>query len=232
MKTLEERTKEIQAEADRNIERVKREYEMKAKLDVPLEYDTPQTCGCNLYGSKISAIFRQRSHGRDNYKNPDANLLRHLIKKHKPVPLRVVKGGCTSIVPKNYEHKGRIYNEFDIFPITIRIESLHAFSSVNWCAMVEDELVRMQVDMPIPKSMSVVPMVEANPGCPLWAKETVYGWDLKVAISELMMEKIRWSNGCHPRTEAFARTPNDFTVCWHEQPEWMLVPEDIASLWE
>ena len=232
MKTLEERTKEIQAEADRNIERVKREYEMKAKLGVPLEYDTPQTCGCNLYGSKISAIFRQRGHERDGYKNPDANLLRRLIKKHEPVPLRVVKGGCTSIVPKNYEHKGRIDNEFDIFPITIRIESLLALSSVNWCAMVGDELVRMQVDMPKPKSMSVVPMVEANPGYPLQTKQVVYGWDLKVAISELMMEKIRWNNGCHPRTEAFARTPNDFTVCWHEQPEWMLAPEDIASLWE
>ena len=57
MKTLEERMKEIQTEADRNIERLKREYEMKAKLDVPLEYDTPQTVGCNLYGSKISAIL-------------------------------------------------------------------------------------------------------------------------------------------------------------------------------
>ena len=45
MKTLEERMKEIQTEADRNIERLKREYEMKAKLDVPLEYDTPQTVG-------------------------------------------------------------------------------------------------------------------------------------------------------------------------------------------
>lgn len=232
MKTLEERMKEIQAEADRNINRVKREYEMKTRLDVPLEYNTPQTVGSNLYGSRISAIFRQRSHGRDNYKNPDAALLRHLIKKHEPVPLRVVKGGCTSIIPTSYEHKGRADKEFGIFPITIRIESLLASSSVNWCAMVEDELVRMQVDMPMPKGMSVVPRVEANPGYPLWTKQVVYGWDLKVAISELMMEKIRWNNGCHPRTEAFARTPNDFTVCWHEKPEWMAMPEDIASLWE
>ena len=157
MKTLEERTREIQAEANRNIERLKREYEMKAKLDVPLEYDTPQTSECNLYGSRISAIFRQRGHERDNYKNPDANLLRHLIKKHEPVPLRVVKGVCTSIEPTSYEHKGRADKEFGIFPITIRIESLHAYSSVNWCAMVEDELVRMQVDMPVPECMSVVP---------------------------------------------------------------------------
>jgi len=219
-KTTADRLAELEAEYQaKRAEIIKDEQFLAALPAWAHEYKHGSPHWYKLYGREVSIHFEPLRYSsiEQGLKSPDLEFVARLMDEFPPLPLVMVKDGCTSVRPAAAapEDSERV-SLTPIAPFTIRIDTSELAASFEWTAAVGGFVAEFKVSLPLPAKLGRLDVR---------VKEDRYG-GRKVERCEFEptvagARRIRWATGGPQYT-------NDFTVYW-EAPAYTFA-ELVESL--
>lgn len=240
--TLQDEIAKLEKATEAKRRELETEYKVRGELGKVTgieEYSDPKVYPYPLYGRRGSVHFEWNKYrlSTEKGKDPDANLLRHLLATFPPVAQVKVKDGCTSFRPDvsapGFNRKyARGFSQLPegaeqwpgeitpVCPVTVRVEVFQGPDvAFEWVALLAGELWTFHVKVPLHKTN--VGRLDVRYNRYAGGHGDISSVERCEFYPEYGGRVIKWGSGDR-------KTPNSFTVYWTpEAGEKIVFPELI-----
>lgn len=209
------------SEFEKELAALRTKHNVMESLTLPESYVKPQVFMYKLHGSVGSLIWRYKKYPSiaSGNKQPDTTLVRKLLESYQPVPMIIIRSGCTSFQPEpeTYESNGEV-TEINGLIIKTNFREEH---SIEWYAKVAGDLWQFEVHFPAHQSRNIHTTVHWS-GIS-YEQARILKQDIRIDIPGA--HYIRWASGDS------RRTPSDYTIYSHrnESETW---EQDLINNYE